>query len=159
LKPSAAPRALMSQESKSENTQHHIFDYLRVLSVRWPIVLVIFLLVAISTGVITFLLPKQYLSVALIQVQENSDFEIFQANSGRGFNPQFTTTQFEIIRSKEIILPVIRKLDLEHKWAERYDIKSRELVYRKLLSMITLDELRNTDLISISVLSPDRTEA
>jgi len=149
----------MSQESKSENTQHHIFDYLRVLSVRWPIVLVIFLLVAISTGVITFLLPKQYLSTALIQVQENSDFEIFQANSGRGFDPQFTTTQFEIIRSKEIILPVIRKLDLERKWQERYDIKSRELVYRKLLSMITLDELRNTNLISISVLSPDRAEA
>jgi capsular exopolysaccharide synthesis family protein len=148
----------MSQES-NEPQQHHIFDYLRVVSVRWPVVLVIFLLVSISATVITLLLPKQYQSTALIQVQENADFEIFQPNGGRGSDPRFTTTQFEIIKSKGILNPVIEALDLQQKWAQRYDIKSPEVVYRKLLRMISLDELRNTDLISISVLSPDKAEA
>ena len=55
--------------------------------------------------------------------------------------------------------PVIEKLDLVNKWAERYEIKSRELIYKKLKKMMTLEEERNTDLISISILSPDRKEA
>ena len=149
----------MSQSPNSDSQQHHVFDYLRVVSVRWPIVLVVFLLVSVSATVITLLLPKQFTSVALIQVQENANFEIFQANRGEGNDPRFTTTQFEIIKSKEILNPVIEQLRLEDKWRERYDIKSREIVYRKLLKMISLEELRNTDLISISVLSPDAQEA
>ena len=150
----------MSSSTSPASQQHHFFDYWRVLQVRWPIVLLIFLLVAITTGVITFLLPKEYTATALIQVQENSDFEIFQSSSGRtSANPRFTSTQFEIITSKKILQPVIEKLGLEKKWLELYEIKSREVVYRKLLRMITLEELRNTDLISISVLSRDPAEA
>jgi capsular exopolysaccharide synthesis family protein len=138
----------------------HLLDYLRVVQVRWPIILVIFLLVLITTCAITFLLPKKYESTALIQVQENANFEIFQQGGYyRGNDPRFTSTQFEIIQSKEVLQPVVEKLDLANKWRERYDITSKELIYKKLMRMMTLKEERNTDLISISVLSPDRKEA
>ncbi len=148
-------------QNPSESQQLHFFDYLRILTVRWPVILVIFLLVVISTGVITFLLPKQYEATALIQVQQNADFEIFQSRSGGGasFDPRFTTTQFEIIKSKEILEPVVEKLGLAELWAEKYEIRSEGLLLRKLDSMITLREVRNTDLISISALSPDREQA
>ncbi len=110
--------------------------------------------------VITFLLPKQYYATALIQVQQNADFEIFQSRGpGSSFDPRFTTTQFEIIKSRKILGPVIEKLDLASKWRERYEIKSPELIERKLGSMLDLREVRNTDLISISVLSPEEEEA
>jgi capsular exopolysaccharide synthesis family protein len=142
------------------NKQLHLLDYLRVVRVRWPIMLVIFLLVVVTATTITFLLPKQYESTALIQVQQNADLEIFQQRGMQGqSDPRFTTTQFEIIQSKEVLNPVIEKLDLVTKWAERYEIKSRELIYKKLKKMMSLEEERNTDLISISVLSPDRKEA
>jgi len=145
--------------SPSETQSHHLFDYVRILSVRWPLVLTVFLLVAISATVITFLLPKQYTSEALIQVQENADFEIFQSKGPSSIDPRFTTTQFEIIRSKEILKPVIEKLGLAKEWAEKYEIKTPEQVYFKLLKMISLEELRNTNLISISVLSRGKKEA
>ncbi len=150
----------MSLATNSDSPQqHHIFDYLRVVSVRWPIVLIVFILVAVTSTVMTLLWPKQYISTALLQVQQNANFEIFQNSRGEGNDPRFTTTQFEIIKSKEILDPVIKKLDLEERWRDRYEIKSREIVYRKLLKMISVEELRNTDLISISVLSPDAEEA
>lgn len=138
----------------------HLFDYLRVIQVRWPIILLIFLLVLITTGAITFLMPKQYESTALIQVQENANFEIFQQGGrAQGLDPRFTTTQFEIIKSSEILRPVIERLGLTQRWGERYELRSPELIYRKLQSMMTLREVRNTNLISISILSPDATEA
>lgn len=138
----------------------HLFDYLRVVQVRWPIILLIFLLVLITTGTITFLMPKQYEATALIQVQENANFEIFQPGGrAQGLDPRFTTTQFEIIKSSEILQPVIIRLGLTEKWAAKYEIKSPELIYKKLQRMMTLREVRNTNLISISILSPDKTEA
>ncbi len=140
--------------------QLHLLDYFRVIRVRWPIIVVIFLLVVVTTAAITFLLPKQYQSTALIQVQQNADLEIFQQGGMRGStDPRFTTTQFEIIQSKEVLNPVIEKLELAAKWGERYEIKSRELIYKKLKKMMTLEEERNTDLISITILSPDKKEA
>ncbi len=144
----------------SENQQVHFFDYLRVVAVRWPIILVIFLLVVTTTGVLTYLMPRQYLANALIQVQQNADFEIFQRSSGSmGVDPRFTSTQFEIIKSKEILDPVIEELGLAAKWAEEYELRSPALIARKLDSMLGLEEVRNTDLISISVLSPEKAEA
>jgi capsular exopolysaccharide synthesis family protein len=138
----------------------HLFDYLRVIQVRWPIILLIFLLVLLTTGTITFLMPKQYDATALIQVQENANFEIFQSGGRmQGLDPRFTTTQFEIIKSSEILQPVMQRLGLVQKWGVQYEIKSPELIYRKLQQMMTLREVRNTNLISISVLSPDKNEA
>ncbi len=144
----------------ADSQQLHVFDYLRIVTIRWPIILVIFLLVVISTGAITFLLPKQYEATALIQVQQNADLEIFQSRTGgASFDPRFASTQFEIIKSQQILEPVIAKLELAKRWQERYEIQSPELIRRKLNSMVTLREVRNTDLISISALSPSKEEA
>jgi capsular exopolysaccharide synthesis family protein len=150
---------MSSQPPTSESQQHHIFDYLRVVSVRWPVVLMVFLIVSVSATVITLLMPKKYESKVLMEVRKNADFEVFQASRGEGSDPRFTTTQFEIIESKEILYPVIEKLGLEEKWRERYELRSREMVYRKLLKMVSPEEVRNSDLISIVVLDEDRNEA
>jgi len=105
------------QQSKEQ--QVHLFDYLKVIQIRWPIILLIFLLVVITTGAITFLLPRQYEATALIQVQENADFDIFQQGRGATVDPRFTTTQFEIVQSKKILWPVIQQLGLAKEWGDR----------------------------------------
>ncbi len=151
---------MTSKQETPENSQLHLFDFLRILSIRWPIIVVIFLLVVITTVTITLLMPKKYEADALIQVQENSDFQIFQSGQRGGYkDPTFTTTQFEIIKSKEILEPVIEKLGLADKWMREYEIRSPEIIFRKLQSIMSLREVRNTDLIEISALSPDKAEA
>lgn len=147
----------MSQPSS--DSPLHVLDYLRVLSVRWPFIVLIFVLVVLTTSVITFLLPKQYDSAALIQVQQNADFEIFQQRGAVGWDPRFVSTQFEIIQSRDILRPVVEQLKLAESWAEEYEIKSEGLIFRKLESMMSLQEVRNTDLISITVRSPEPEEA
>ena len=151
---------MSSKPPSTESSQLHLFDLLRIVQVRWPIILIIFLLVVLTTAVITFLLPKKYSASALIEVQENSDFQIFQNRGGQNFtDPRFTSTQFEIIKSQQILDPVIEELGLAEKWMSEYELRSSELVQRKLQSMITLREVRNTDLIEITALSPDEEEA
>ena len=120
----------------------------------------IFLLVVITTVAITLLMPKKFEAEALIQVQENADFQIFQNAQGGGFNnPRFTTTQFEIIKSREILDPVIEGLGLTESWMQEYEIRSPQIIMNKLQSMMSLREVRGTDLIEISVLSPSKQEA
>ncbi len=149
----------METPQQSNDSQVHLFDYFRVVSVRWPLILLIFLLVVITTTAVTFLLPKQYESTALIQVQENADFEIFQQGRSSGWDPRFVSTQFEILQSRDILGPVVKKLELDQKWSDRYEIRAPDIIFRKLESMMTLRELRNTDLISIGILSPIPKEA
>lgn len=74
---------------------------------------------------------------------------------GERYDPRFSTTQFQIIQRKEILYPVIDAMKLMQKW----ELRSKELTYEKLRSMMTVSEVRNTDLIQISVLDKDRQEA
>lgn len=136
--------------------QLHLLDYWRVIRVRLPLIILVFLLVVISAGVATYLTPRQYLSSVTMQVKEdNNNMHIFNGGEGQRVDPRFATTQFQIIQRKEVLYPVVDAMKLMQKW----DIHSREIAYLKLRSMLTVSEVRNTDLIQISVLDPDRQEA
>ena len=58
----------------------HMLDYWRVIRVRLPLIILIFLLVVISAGVATYLTPRQYQSSVTMQVKEdNNNMHIFGA--------------------------------------------------------------------------------
>ena len=135
----------------------HLLDYWRVIRVRLPLIILVFLLVVITAGIGTYLTPRQYLSSVTMQVKEDNKMHIFNGESGGGerYDPRFSTTQFQIIQRKEILYPVIDAMKLMQKW----ELRSKELTYEKLRSMMTVAEVRNTDLIQISVLDKDRQEA
>lgn len=92
-----------------------------------------------------------------MQVKEDNKMHIFNGAMGdeERNDPRFTTTQFQILQRKEILYPVIDAMKLMQKW----EMRSREVAYNKLHSMMTPTEVRNTDLIMISVLDKDRQEA
>jgi len=91
-----------------------------------------------------------------MQVKEdNNNMQIFNGGAGQRFDPRFSTTQFQIIQRKEILYPVVDSMKLLQKW----DLRSRDVAYSKLRSMLSISEVRNTDLIQISVLDRDRQEA
>ena len=133
----------------------HLLDYWRVIRVRLPLITLIFLLVVITAGVATYLTPRQYQSSVTMEVKQNTKIHIFNGDSGDHIDPTFTTTQFQIIQHKEVLYPVIDSMKLMQKW----EMHSKELAYMQLRRMLTVTEVRNTDLIQISVLDKDRQEA
>ena len=56
----------MEPTSRKENSSDklHILDYWRIIRVRIVTILLVFLLTAITTTVVTFLIPKTYMSLS-----------------------------------------------------------------------------------------------
>jgi capsular exopolysaccharide synthesis family protein len=150
----------MNKEESNE-LQLHFLDYWRVIRIRLPLIVLVFLLVVITTGVVTYFLPKQYESSVTMQINQNDTYlKLFDdRGGGGGFDPRFITTQFEIIQRKEILYPVIEALGLEQKWKKLYGIVGKEQTLFRIRKMIDVREIRNTELIQISVLDQDKNEA
>jgi len=147
---------MTSEPSDSGEIKLHFLDYWRVIRVRFPLIILVLLLVVITASVVTYFMPKQYASSVTMQIRENAKaLEVFSNGSGDRSDPRFLTTQFEIIQRKEILYPVIEALDLEKKWG----LGNKEQTYFKLKRMIDVRELRNTELISITVYDTDSKEA
>ena len=140
--------------AESSELKLHFLDYWRVIRIRFPLVLLIFLLVAGTASVLTYLMPRKYLSTVTMQVKSDTRLNLF-GQGGERSDPRFVTTQFEIIQRKEILYPVIEVLGLEQRWK----LGTRELTYLKLRGQIQVREVRNTELIQISALNVDRNEA
>lgn len=140
----------------SGELQLHFLDYWRVVRVRIPLIILVFLLVVITAGVVTYFMPKQYLSTATMQIKQSGiAMQVFSPSVGEGGNARFIPTQFEIIQQKETLYPVIEALKLEQKWQAR----NRDQAYQRLRAMIRLQDIRNTELVQIGVLSTDKVEA
>lgn len=138
----------------------HFLDYWRVIRVRLPLIILVFLLVVITAAVVTHFMPKQYQSAVTMQIKQSDTLmKVFNREGGMGFDPRFLTTQFEIIQRKEMLYPVIDSLGLEQRWRTAYGLASREQAYIKLRGMIDVREIRNTELIQIGVMSTDPKEA
>jgi len=124
----------------------------------------IFLLVVITVGIITYFTPREYMSFATIEVEPNMQpVRIFadsvSTEEAAVTDPKFTKTQFEIIMRKGVLYPVIQRLELEKRWAREGQPLTREQAYAKLQGMLQLTEVRNTNLIQIDVYSTDPYEA
>ncbi len=147
----------MSFESPdSGEIKLHFLDYWRVIRVRLPLIILVLLLVVITAGVVTYFMPKQYASTVTMQIRQNDKvLQVFGQNGVQGLDPRFLATQFEIIQRKEILYPVIDALGLDRKWG----MPSREQAYFRLVRMINIQEIRNTELIHITVYSTDSKEA
>ena len=140
----------------------HFLDYWRVIRLRLPIIILAFLLVVVTAGVTTYFLPRQYESNVIIEVEQNEQkIRIFTEGyqGAMGMDPRLATTQFQIIQRKEMLYPVIEALQLVQRWSEEFGVRTPEQAYFKLRSMIDVREVRNTNLLQISVESTDPQEA
>lgn len=140
----------------------HFLDYWRIIKVRAGLVVLTFLLVVVTAGVTTYFLPREYYSKTRMEVRpDTSTIKVFNEGARGYSDPMFVPTQFQIIQSKEILEPVIEKLNLVDTWSQREGVRRLPLenVYGKLLRMLDLKEVRNTGLIDIGVYSIDNQEA
>ena len=142
----------------------HFLDYWRVIRVRFGIVLLTFLLVLISTAVVTYLLPKKYAAKTTLELHmdveyANGAFTPDGVNKPAGQDPRYLQTQFEIIQSKDVMYPVIESQGLPQKWAVEGQPLSREACFYRLRGMMTLKEIHGTELLELTITSTSPEEA
>src|SRR2546423_2950541 len=93
----------------------HFLDYWRIIRIRKTVILAVFLLVTLTTTLVTFILPESYSSTVRISVEKDAqDIENIggRPNASAGFyDPYFLQTQFEKIQSKSVLYTVITNFD------------------------------------------------
>jgi capsular exopolysaccharide synthesis family protein len=146
-------------------TKLHFLDYWRILRIRKTVIIAVFLLVALTTTLVTFILPESYASTVRIAVEKDApDIASFGSaeRNVQMWDPYWIQTQFEKIQSKLILYQVITNMNLNRRWAERFkeegDLRT-EVTYQLLKNQISVSQSRNTSLIEIRVYSEDKNEA
>ncbi len=142
----------------------HFLDYWRIIRVRKTVILAVFLLVAITTTLVTFILPPAFSSMVRISVQKDaSDIPGITGPQAyaASFDPYWVQTEFEKIESKMILYQVIDNLKLNETWGEKYKEGPlrRDVTYALLKRAVNVNQTRNTSLIEISVESDNPDEA
>lgn len=102
-------------------------------------------------SVVSYVMPKKYESSATIEIKPRMSTI---APGTSGIVPQFFATEFEKIRSRDSLKKVTESLDLTGKWG-----LDEESVIRILKRIVVTQNLRGTDLISITVRHTNREDA
>ena len=107
-----------------------------------PFGLIAGLLVA---AVVTYVMPRQYESQVILEVKPPMKSEI---------TPQFFAAEFTRIKSHSSLAKVVEQLELSTKWG-----LDREPTIQFLKGIITTENIRGTDLISIQVRHTNKEDA
>src|ERR1700686_937438 len=147
--------------AQKDEVKLHFLDYWRVVRVRWGLILLAFLLVLITAAVVTYFQPREYKSSAFIEVKPTTESpRIFGSDVRQPVHdPELAPTVFQVIQRTGILYPVIDDLKLQDKWAKELGRPSREQTYKLLLRRLDVEEVRNTDLLQISVFDANPQEA
>ena len=138
----------------NEEVKLHFLDYWRVIRIRWVLVLLAFLLVLITAAIFTYFQPREYQSSVFVEVKSTAENpRIFgQGDPNQPIHdPQLAPTVYQVIQRTGILYPVIEQLTLQEKWGRDGRRPSREVAYQMLRNKLDVDEVRNTDLLQISV--------
>ena len=134
----------------------HAQDYMQVFRCRWKVILLVFLLVFVSSAVVTKMMTPKYRSGMSFEIKQPRDL-INVAVGGEG-NPiaamadtaAYMQTQFEILVSQQNLIAVANKLDLPNEWQV-----DETTAAGMLMGMVYVNPRKNTNLVDISVTSND----
>src|SRR5205823_4728045 len=146
----------------NEEVKLHFLDYWRVIRIRWVLVLLAFLLVLITAAIFTYFQPREYGAAVFVEVKSTAENpRIFgQGDPNQPIHdPQLAPTVYQVIQRTGILYPVIEQLKLQDKWSRDGARPTREQAYGMLRSKLDVDEVRNTDLLQISVFNTNPQEA
>ncbi len=148
--------------AQPDEVKLHFLDYWRVIRIRWRLVLLAFLAVLITAAIVTYFQPREYQSSVFMEVKSTAEnpriFGVGNETNLPIHDPQLAPTVFQVIQRTGVLYPVIEQLKLREKWGGGRAI-SLEQAYQKLRSKLEVDEVRNTDLLQISVFDVNSQEA
>ena len=138
--------------------------YWQIIKVRFVTILLVFLLTAVTTTVVSFSLPKTYMSMSRITVEKDTS-DIAPLNGiqsgATAFDSYFIQTELEVIQSQKVLDKVVSKCRLTNVWKRLNGGKSltpREA--RKILKKaIDIRQFRNTSIIELRAYDRKPTEA
>ncbi|MDB6146793.1 MAG: ywqD 2 [Spartobacteria bacterium] len=148
--------------AQNDEVKLHFLDYWRVIRVHWVLVLLAFLLVLMTAAIVTYFQPREYQSSVFIEVRSTAQNPRIFATGDPNLpihDPQLAPTVFQVIQRTGILYPVIEQLKLQDRWAKDSVRPSKEQAYAMLRSKLDVDEVRNTDLLQISVFNTNPQEA
>jgi capsular exopolysaccharide synthesis family protein len=152
-----------SKTAPQPETALHFLDYWRIIRIRKTVILAVFLLVAITATVVTYILPVSYASSVRIKVEGDvSDIPgLAERPTARNYDPYLLQTEFEVIQSQAVLPKVIEILGLNEKWAKRYNMDGLKTTdtMRLLKGRLDVRQFRNTTLMEVRVFSEDPNEA
>ena len=143
----------------------HFLDYWRIIRIRKAIIITVFLITAIIATAVTLLLPESYASTAQIRIEPDIVADISGVGSHvtyTSYDPYFIQTEFEVIQDRVVLGKVVEDLNLNEVWGKKYyggeTLKTTEAM-EFLKRRMSLNPVRNTKLIGITVYSEDNKEA
>src|SRR2546426_2277200 len=154
--------ATTKQTFNAPEIKLHFLDYWRIIRIRKTVILAVFLLVAITTTLVTFILPESFASMVRMKVEKDApDVGLNSDPMPQFFDPYWVQDQFETIQSKVILYQVITNLNLNKIWAQKFkaegDLRT-EVSYSILRGKMDVRQSRNTSLIEVKVFSDDKNE-
>ena len=156
------PLARVGVMAHKEEVRLHFLDYWRVIRIHWVLVVLAFLIVLVTAAVVTYFQPREYQGLVFIEVKSTAENPRIFGVEGPNIpihDPQLAPTVFQVIQRTGVLYPVIEQLKLQQKWAMGGRPLSREQAYQKLRYHLQVDEVRNTDLLQISVFDTNPQEA
>ncbi len=139
----------------------HILDYWRIIRVRLVTIVLVFLLTAVTTTVVTFFIPKTYMSLSRISIEKDtSDIApLLGMQSGpTAFDPYFIQTEFEKIQSQMVLDKVVAKCNLTEEWKRLNGGESLDSIAarKRLKKTIDIRQFRNTSIIELRAYDRER---
>src|SRR5262245_7415213 len=104
-------------------TKLHFLDYWRIIRIRKAVILAVFLLVSLTTAVVTYLLPPSYSSKVMISIEQ--DLPDVAPGAGTVYlrspvDPFFIQTEFQRIQSRPVLKKVVERLNLCEEWGRKF---------------------------------------
>lgn len=137
----------------------HAQDYMQIIRNRWKEAILVFLLVFVSSAIITKLQTPQYTSSMTFEIKPPRD--LINVTVGTDVNPIASTvdtttggnymqTQFEILVSQQNLIALANKLDLPNEWQ-----MDEATAANQLAGMIKVTPRSNTNLVDVEAKNPD----
>ena len=143
----------------------HFLDYWRIIRIRKAIIITVFLITAIIATAVTFILPVSYSSTAQIKIEPDTGSDIPNMNGTGGtapiYDPYFLQTELTVLQGPAVLGRVIDALNLNAVWGKKYGVdtfKTSETM-EFLKHQMSLNAVRNTTLVNITVYSAEKNEA
>lgn len=144
----------------NENTEVklHFLDYWRVIRQRFGLILLTFFLVVVTAAIYIFFLPKEYFSKVTMEIKPDNNKAVDPINYGaqNRTDPQFISTQFQILQKNEILFEVIDRLNLVKELSPPGQLYPKNVVAAILVRSMSMQESRNTSLIEVGVYNTNK---
>ncbi len=121
MQPELQPASLMNAADNSVvGDEINLRAYWDILLKRRRIVLAVFAVVVVVVLVATLAMTPIYQASTQLLVEHSEYTGITTDFGARGFDPQFLSTQFEIIKSKNVSRRVVQSLQLDTRYRSQY---------------------------------------